>query len=317
VLDRLPGDHGLARISVRTTRAKLAGLRGDLAGSEQLYRQNLDERRERLGPDDARLAVDWNNLAAIALRRDRYADAERAYAEASRVLALDPAAPASRQAWLKSGRGFALMGLGDFDGAVRELRDANAVAERTLHARHPIIAASCLGLAAIARYQGRADDAAEESARAVAIYADIDHPDQGLAELQLGLARLAQDRVAEARALLPQAVQHLGDRRNREDAHYWLGRAALGLAALRAGEPEGAAALAEALAALERPERARGNQHTEALGLMAQAAEAQRDAAAAQQWREREVAALSEVFGAGHPRTQAARRLLRRARPAG
>ena len=258
VLDLLPGDYALPRISVRTTLAKLAGLRGDLAGAEQLYRRNLDERRELLGPDDARLAVDWNNLAASALRRDRYADAERAYAEASRVIVLDPAAPASRQAWLGSGRGFALMGLGDFAGAQHEMREANAVAERTLHARHPIIAATCLGLAAIARYEGRFDAAAAESERAVAIYADSEHPDQGLAELQLGLARLGQGRIADARALLPVAVQHLGERRNREDAHYWLARAALGQAALRAGEADGARILAEALAALEQPDRARG-----------------------------------------------------------
>ena len=311
VLDGLSGDHGLARISARTTLAKLAGLKGDLAGSEQLYRQNLEERRALVGADDARLAVDWNNLAAIALRRDRYADAERAYAEASRVLALDPRAPVSRQAWLKSGRGFALMGLGDFEGARREMRESNAVAERTLHARHPIIAATCLGLAAIARYEGDFDAAAEESERAVAIYADTDHPDQGLAELQLGLARLQQGRIDQARALLPMAVQHLGDRRNREDVHYWLGRAALGYAALRAGESGGAEALAAALAELEQPDRARGNQHTEVLGLMAQAAQAQGDAAAARRWREREAAALAEVFGESHPRTRAVRRLLR------
>jgi serine/threonine protein kinase len=316
LLDRLPGEHGLARISARTTLAKLAGLKGDLAGAERLFRQNLDERRALLGLDDARLAVDWNNLASIALRRDRYADAERGYAEASRVMALDPQSPASRQAWLKSGRGFALMGLGNFAGAQREMREANALAERTLHARHPIIGASCLGLSAIARYQGRFDAAAEEAARAVAIFADTGHPDQGLAELQLGLARLGQDRIAEARALLPAAVRHLSERRNREDAHYWLGRAALGYAMVRSGEAEGAAALDEAVEVLERPERARGNPYTEALGLEAQAALAQGDADAARHWREREVAALAAVFGEAHPRTRAARRLLRRAQQA-
>jgi tetratricopeptide (TPR) repeat protein len=307
VLDRLPGDHGLARISARTTLAKLAGLRGDLAGSEALYRQNLDERRELVGPDDARLAVDWNNLAAIALRRDRYADAERAYAEASRVMALDPAAPASRQAWLKSGRGFALMGLGDFTAAKAHMREAVGIAERTLNARHPIIAAACLGLAAVARYEHRFDDAVAESERAVSIYAETSHPDQGLGELQLGLARLGQGRDAEALATLQLAEQHLSARRNREDAHYWMTRGALGFARLRNGDPGGAAALDEALAELGKPERARGSPYAETLDLSAQAAGLRGDAAAARVLRASEADALAAVLGESHPRTQAAR----------
>ena len=308
VLDRLPGDHGLPRISARTTLAKLAGLRGDLAGSEALYRLNLEERRALVGPDDARLAVDWNNLAAIALRRDRYADAERAYAEASRVMSLDPKSPASRQAWLKSGRGFALMGLGDFTGAKSQMREAVAIAERTLHARHPIIAAACLGLAAIARYEHRYDDAVEESARAVAIYADTRHPDQGLGELQLGLGRLGQGRDAEAAAVLRTAADHLAERRNREDTHYWFTLGAEGFARLRLGDAGGAQAMHQSLAELEKPERARGSQHAELLGLLAEAAQQQGDAAAAREFGRREVAALAEVLGETHPRTQAARR---------
>jgi tetratricopeptide (TPR) repeat protein len=204
-----------------------------------------------------------------------------------------------------------MMGLGDFTGAKAQLREAVAIAERTLHARHPIIGAACIGLAAIARYEHRYDDAATQSARAVAIYADTKHPDQGLAELHLGLAHLGQGRDADALTMLATARDHLAERRNRDDTFYWFSHGALGFARLRNGDSAGLQALQEALAELEKPERARGNQHAEALGMLAQAAALQGDAAGARDLRVREAEALAQVLGENHPRTRSARRQLR------
>ena len=306
LLDRDPERFGLERISMRTTLAKLAGLRGDFALSEALYRQNLDERRALLGTDDARLAVDWNNVAAVALRRDRYVEAERGYAEASRVLALDPRAPSSRQAWLRSGRGIALIGLGDFATAKTEINAAIEVAERTLHADHPIIGSALLGLASMARHEGEFDAAIAHCERAVALFAKISHPDQGLAETQLGLARLGQQRFAEARTVLTAAENNLGERRNREDPYYWLARLALGYAQWREGDASGLERMRESFATLDAPDGARGNPYAEALGLMALAAAAQNDAAAEREWRTRERAALIDLFGPDHPRVRTA-----------
>jgi eukaryotic-like serine/threonine-protein kinase len=298
--------HALDLIGARTTLAKLAGTRGDLETMESLYQQILVERRALLGPDHPRLAVDWNNLAATALRLDRYAEAERAIEEAMRVMALDPQAPESRQAWLRAGRAVALFGLGDYVRSQDELEAAMEIAERTLHAEHPIVGAICNALSALARHRGRWDEAALQAERAVAVYAKTNHPDQGIAEMHLGLARLGQGRDADALAVLEAAEQHLAQRRNREEPQYWQTQAALGLAQLRNDDTTGDARVRDALHALGQRQRVDSAVHAEALGLAAEVAALQRDATRERELRTRERDMLSTVLGVTHPRTRAA-----------
>ncbi len=312
ILAHYPNTHALQRVSARTTLAKLAGLRGDLAGAEALHRQNLDERRDLLGPDDPRLAVDWNNIAATALRRDRYLDAEQAYDQAMRLLARDPTSPQSRQAWLRAGRGFALSGRGQIEAAERELLAALDIAERTLHARHPIVGTICIGLSALTRHAPRLDEAARYAQRAMELFAPINHPDQGIAELHYGLARLSQGRDVEAEALLRAAERHYVERRSRDEAQYWHARAALGLAQLRGGDANANAAIDEALAALKQREFTQSNVYAEVLGLMAEAVQFSGDLEGAAGWRRQEYDALKRLLGVTHPRTRAAQQRLTR-----
>jgi tRNA A-37 threonylcarbamoyl transferase component Bud32/tetratricopeptide (TPR) repeat protein len=299
------GPDTLPRIAVRTTRAKIVTLRGDLAAAEDEYRMILGERRAVVGPDDPRLAVDWNNLAAVALRRDRYADAQRAYAESTRLIALDPEAPESRQAWLRLGLGMALVGRGDFGAAERELELARAIAERTLHAGHPIVANIAIAAARLARYQGRPDLAMERAARARAIYAELQHPDGAAAALQLGLALRAAGRHSEAEATLNEAVQGYDASASRAPESR-LARAALGLVRVERGDGDGLDAIQDALATLQADGLERSNAHAEALGLRAQAAAHAGDATGAEAWRRREIDALIALFGTEHPRVLAA-----------
>jgi eukaryotic-like serine/threonine-protein kinase len=311
LLETVRASHAVELISARTTSAKLAGLRGDLVEMERIYREILRDRTALLGADHPRLAVDWNNLAATALRLDRFAEAERAYTEAGRLLGLDPQSPASRQAWIKAGRGVALLGLGEYAAARRELESALAVAETTLHAAHPIVAAICNGLSALAYDEGRPAQAEQFARRALAIYAATRHHDQGLAELHLGLAQLAQRQDADARDSLQHALGHLAERRNAQEPMYLKAQAALGLARLRLGEARGQQDVDAALAAFGHRSDG-GSVLADALGLAADAARQRGATTDALRLRAREVSQLRTVLGVMHPRTRAAQALQQR-----
>jgi tetratricopeptide (TPR) repeat protein len=299
LLDGAGPEAALPRIAVRTTLAKLATFRGDLAVAEAEYRAILEDRRVLVGDDDPRLAVDWNNLGAVALRRDRYADAEHAYAEAARLLALDPRAPESRLAWLRNGRGTALMGLGDYTEAQAEMTAAQEIAERTLHGAHPIVASIVSVQGRLARYDGRTDEAIALATRARGIYAEIGHPDGAISALELGLALSDAGRADAARAALDEAVKSFEASASRLP-EYRLAQAAL--AALD-GDID---AIDAALTALQADGHQRSNACAEALGLRAAAAMRSGDEAAAIDWRRREIDALTGLFGATHPRVLAA-----------
>ncbi len=311
LFDRLGprADLALGRIATLTTLAKNAQFRGDLPASQQLYERILAERRQLLGTDDPRLAVDWNNLGATAIRRDRYTDAERAYSEASRLLALDPQAPESRQAWLHLGRAAALLGLGRYDHAEAAALQALETAERTLHSDHTIVASVRLLLARLYRYSQRLDEAAAMAERARSIHAAAGATQLGWAEAQLGLILLAQERNAEALAVLTDAEQHFASLSNREEADYFLTAAALAFARLREGQDDALAALDTALEELVQRHPEPGNALAETLGLRA-------DAAALlghddlPRWRERQLAALVALLGPEHPRSLAAKQHL-------
>lgn len=312
IYDRMDrDDFALGRIATLTTLAKNAQFRGDLSASQQLYERILAERRQLLGPDDPRLAVDWNNLGATAIRRDRHADAERAYAEASRLLALDPQAPESRQAWLHLGRASALLGLGRFDDAETAALQALETAERTLHSAHTIVASIRLLLARLYRYSQRLDEAVAMAERARSIHAAASATQLGSAEAQLGLILLAQERNAEALAVLTDAEQHFASLSNREEADYFLTAAALASARLRQGQSDALASLDAALEELMQRHPEPGNALAETLNLRA-------DAAALlghddlPHWRERELAALVALLGPEHPRSLAAKQHPRR-----
>ncbi|MCX7556224.1 serine/threonine-protein kinase [Xanthomonadaceae bacterium JHOS43] len=305
--DRIDRDDlAMGRIATLTTFAKIVQFRGELAAAQRLYERILDERRALLGPDDPRLAVDWNNLGATANRRDRYADAERAYTEASRLLALDPQAPESRQAWLHLGRAAALLGLGRFADAEAAALQALDTAERTLHPGHSIVASIRLLLSRLYRYSQRLDEAAAMAERARSIHAAAGATQLGSAEAQLGLILLAQERNAEALAVLTDAERHFASLSNRTEPDYFLTAAALASARLRQGQGEALAALDTALEELVQRHPEPSNAQAETLSLRAEAATllGHDDAA---DWRERKIAALVALLGENHPRVQAAR----------
>lgn len=299
-------DLAQGRIATLAELARNVTFRGDLATAQHLYERILADQRELLGPDDPHLAMDWNNLGAIAARRDRYADAERAYAEAIRLIALDPQAPEARQAWLHLGRTGALIGLGRFDDAEAAGLHALDIAERTLHGEHTVAGSIRTTLARLYRYTRRLDEAAALAERARAIYTAANATRLGSIEMQLGLVLLAQGRDAEALTVLTAAEHHFATLSNREEADYFLTAAALAYARLRRGEDDALAALDDALEELLRRHPDPSNALAETLMLRTEAAALSGHDDLAR-WREREIETLVALLGSEHPRTQAAR----------
>src|SRR5690606_13651389 len=85
---RLPDDEGtrLARIKLGTVLGNLHNSTGRPLLALQAHQRTLDQRRRLLSRDDPALAVDYNNIAAAALRAGLLRDAEAAYREAARLL---------------------------------------------------------------------------------------------------------------------------------------------------------------------------------------------------------------------------------------
>jgi tetratricopeptide (TPR) repeat protein len=258
-----------------------------------------------VGPDDARVAVDWNNIGAVALRRDRYAEAEQAYAEASRVLALDPQAPESRQAWLRSGRGTALLNLGRYAEARVELDAAEEIAQRTLSARHPIVGTVRSIRATLERFAGNLDASIEQATAARALFAQINHPDQAIAEMEIGLSLLALRRNAEALDILRQSEAHFVEQRSREESKYWQTRAALGLATFRLDSQLQTDPIEPSLVAMRERGLVPTPSYAEALRFAAEVAERRGQLDVARSHLEALLEQMTLLFGKDHPRTRA------------
>jgi hypothetical protein len=158
-------------------------------------------------------------------------------------------------------------------------------------------------MSSLERYQGNLDAAAAEAKRARDIFDPLNHPDQASAEWQLALVRLEQRRDVEALQVLIRAERHFAERRNREEALYWLVRVGLGLAQLRTGDDRGRALMEEALAAVKERAQPPSSTLADAYALAASAAEQRKDLLSQRDLLQRQHAQELAVFGAGHLRT--------------
>jgi eukaryotic-like serine/threonine-protein kinase len=311
-LSLLATDQGAAetRIRVRSTLLRLANVQGRHADAVDIGTRNLEERRALLGSDAPALAADWNNLAASQLTLDRYADAERGFREAARLLALDPKAPESRQAWIKNGLGSALWSLGRVEDARREFAQAREIAVRTLGPEHELVGLTLLNMGITGGREGRASEALALLEAARAIYAKRNHPQMARVELERGVVRLALSRDAEAERILGELVAGFAQRPQDRSEVRFRAQAALGLARARLGRPaEGAALAREGLAELEKNGLAKNDDYGLCAGYLAEILERQGAPDEARAWRERSQALLGSLMGADHPalRVQASR----------
>ncbi len=297
-----------ARIRVRTTLLRLANVQGRHADAVDIGRRNLEERRALLGPDAPALAPDWNNLAASQLALDRYADAERGFREASRLLALDPKAPESRQAWIKNGIGSAVWSLGRLDESRRELEQAREIAVRTLGPEHELVGLTLLNMGVTGAREGRTADALARLEEARTIYARLNHPQIARVDLERGVVRLTLGRDAEAERILADLTARFAQRpQDRSEVRY-RGQAALGLARARLGRTaEGAALAQDALGELEKSGLGSSDDYAYSAAYLAEILERQGKGDEARAWRERSQATLVSLLGRDHPALRTAR----------
>jgi serine/threonine-protein kinase len=296
-----------ARIRVRTTLLRLANVQGRHADAVDIGTRNLEERRALLGQDAPALAPDWNNLAASQLALDRYADAERGFREAARLLALDPKAPESRQAWIKNGLGAALWSQGRLEESRRELEQAREIAVRTLGAQHELVGLTLLNMAVTGGREGRNQDALDRLEEARAIYSRLNHPQMTRVELERGVVRLRLARDAEAERILADLMASFAQRPNDRSEVRFRGMAALGLARARLGRAaEGATLAREGLAELAKNGLAESDDYAFAAGYLAEILERQRAPGEAREWRERSQAILARLLGPDHPALRSA-----------
>lgn len=292
----------LDRLAAMTVVARALGMRNRLDEQRVLYRRILADRTQLLGPDDSRLAVDWNNLGAAALQSDDYAEAEESYRQALRTIVLPPAAPESRQAWLHAGLGVVYANSWRFDEADASLAQAKAVAERLLGPDHPLLGAIAVGQANVRNLQGQFVEAETLARRAIGLYAPIDHIDRFSADIQLGFAELGQHRYEDAAATFREARQRALAVRGEDEPLSWIAVAGEGLAQIRAGDRNGLDTMQQAIAVLDThpdwPQRAR----VRVLGLLVEANQHLGDTAAVRRWRERELAQHRDLLGLEHAR---------------
>jgi tetratricopeptide (TPR) repeat protein len=290
------------RIRVRSTLLRLANVQGRHADAVDIGTRNLEERRALLGNDAPALAPDWNNLAASQLMLDRHADAERGFREAARLLALDPRAPESRQAWIKNGLGSALWNLGRVEEGRRELEQAREIAVRTLGPQHELVGLTLLNMGVTGGREGRTREALGQLEEARAIYARLNHPQMARVDLERAVVRLALSRDAEAERILDDLIAGFAKRPQDRSEVRFRALAALGLARARLGRPaEGATLAHQGLAELETSGMAESDDFGFSAGYLAEILELQGSADEARAWRERSHAVLRKLLGPEHP----------------
>lgn len=111
MLARLPNDDAtrLARIKLGTVLGNLHNSTGRPLLAMQAHQQGLEQRRLLLSREDPGLAVDYNNIAAAALRAGLLREAEAAYREAARLLESDGKSSSVPMAYVQLGLAKALV----------------------------------------------------------------------------------------------------------------------------------------------------------------------------------------------------------------
>ena len=197
----------------------------DFAAARARYEAALAIEEKVLGPEHPRVAMTMGNLGLAIMEQGDLATAEqlqrRALELRERVLGPDHPTVAQNLENL----GSVLQKRGDLDGAERYLERSLEVWDASMGKQHPARAYSLIGLAEIAAARGRTVDAVRLAEEALQLRTASRAPPSELGAARLALARVLDD-PPRARAL-----------------------AELAQIDLAAGNPAGAAAVAEWLAA--------------------------------------------------------------------
>lgn len=303
LLDSATGDHRLEQIQMRTTLAKLLGLRGRQREALQQHQRIQRDRGALIGADHPDTAVDWNNLGNAYLQLDRCSEAEQAFERARVLLARGLGAEHPRSIWVLVGRGASRDCAGHYVQAQEDFVQTERILRSTLTMKHPI-ALSLLGVRGRSQErQGNPQAASVQYLQALALANELDDARTARIEGRLGIVLLQLGRPAEAERHLAAALASLAeDRRAAGDPISARFRAAYGLALYRNGQRgRGERELRAALASLERSGESRREGYAESAGDLAALLQSRGATNEALAWRRRAQSAYAQTFGAEHP----------------
>jgi serine/threonine-protein kinase len=162
VIEVLKKVNGLENADTATTMGNLAMLyerTGRTEQAEALHRQALEIRRKVQGPDHPNVAVSLNNLATIAGDRSDYAEADRDFVEAIRIMSQAYGEAHRQTLHMQLNRAIMLKKAGRLSEAAAVLRTVTDLARRAQSAQQVLQALA--ELSDVARRAGNAEEAAK------------------------------------------------------------------------------------------------------------------------------------------------------------
>ena len=188
--------------------ARILAVRGDYAGSEQLYRRVLGI-NIKLGEDHPRYIQQLHNLATVLQRSGQLVEAEKLYRQAYAMTQRVYGEGDSTTADVLANLGSLLQDKGDLDGAQQAYQSALVIYRKAWGEQHSDTAYALGRLAGLALQRNDYARAEQLYRQALAIYEAILQPGSGyIASAQLGLARTLVEagQPAAAQTLLNRAI---------------------------------------------------------------------------------------------------------------
>jgi len=239
-LQTLPQDKAarLSRIRALTNLTTLLTFRSDFQGGLHTAELILAERQAVLGDEDPALSVDYNNLASLYVRLERFTEAETSYRHAGRLLAKQVGPEHPRMVWIYNGIAYALWGQGQYAEAMVQSDHALQLGLEKLGPENQILISVHLCHGHINAALGNLAAAADDYREAVRVAEKLNNPQSFPAELRYGMLLQQQGKFRESEAMLAASMQHQHAQAGKVDSSYLFAAVGHGVATARLGKPE-------------------------------------------------------------------------------
>jgi tetratricopeptide (TPR) repeat protein len=255
-LETLPQDKAahMVRIRALTNLTTVLTFRSDFENGLRTAELILAERKAALGnDDDPALSVDYNNLATLYIRLERFPEAEAAYRRAGELLAKQAGPEHPRMVWIYNGIAYALWGQGKYTEAKTQSDHALKLGLEKLGPENQVLISVHLCHSHIYADLGDLQTAVDDTREAVRVAEKLNNPQRFAAELRYGLMLVQEDKFSDGAAMLAASMQHLHAQTGKIDSSYLFAAVGHGVAVARLGKrEEGSKEAREALDRLTR-----------------------------------------------------------------
>ncbi len=198
-----------AAAAARHAVGALLGRKGDYAGEEARFRENLAERRALFGDRHEEVAQTLNGLGGTLLAQGRHHEAVASYRAAIDVRLALYGQDHREVATGYSNLGAALRLMGEYAAAEEAMRLSLDIRTRVLGAEHPHTTTSLNSLGVLMLDQGRLDDAEPFLRQALRIRREVlgpDHPQTGVPLYALATLLRRRGELEEAEPLFRESL---------------------------------------------------------------------------------------------------------------